>query len=123
MSVNKPSMQAGQAMVLLGAPIYLFMSAFEHNCKGAVTNQILPAELKLPDSLHDQRNENKHYSFKMRLYKTTMPHGLSLSTPNTISHVDTVKRLIWQKVPMTKFKKTKTKKNTEPKYYKSEVKV
>lgn len=37
-----------------GAMIYLFMSAFEHNCKGAVTNQILPAELKLPDWLHDQ---------------------------------------------------------------------
>lgn len=44
--------------------IYLFMSAFEHNCKGAVTNQILPAELKLPDWLHDQQKENKHYTFK-----------------------------------------------------------
>lgn len=44
--------------------IYLFMSAFEHNCKGAVTNQILPAELKLPDWLHDQQKENKHCTFK-----------------------------------------------------------
>lgn len=31
---------------------YLFMSAFEHNCKGAVANQVLPAELKFPDRLH-----------------------------------------------------------------------
>lgn len=28
------------------------MSAFEHNRKGAVTNQILPAELKLAYRLH-----------------------------------------------------------------------
>lgn len=94
MRVNKQNMQGWQDGVLLEALIYLFMSAFEHNCKGAVTNQILPAELKIPDSLHDQRNKNKHYSFKMRLYKTTMPHGISLSTRNTISHVDPVKRLI-----------------------------
>lgn len=67
MSVSKASVQGWQNMAPVGARIYLFMSAFEHNCKGAVTNQILPAELKLPDSLHDQRNENKHYSFKMRL--------------------------------------------------------
>lgn len=108
-------------MVLLGTMIYLFVSAFEHNCKGAVTNQIPPAELKLPDSLHDQRNENKHYRFKRSLYKTNMPHGISLSTRNTISHVDTVKRLICQKVPMTKFQKNNNTRNQ--KYYQSEVKV
>lgn len=94
MNVNKESMEGWQIMVPVGTRIYLFMSAFEHNCKGAVTNQILPAELKLPDSLHDQRNENKHYSFKMRIYKTNMPRDISLPTRNTISHVDTGKRLI-----------------------------
>lgn len=31
---------------------YLFMSAFEHNCEGTMTNQVLPAELKLPNRLH-----------------------------------------------------------------------
>lgn len=107
MSVNKPSMQGWQKMVLLGAMIYLFVSAFEHNRKGAVTNQILPAELKLPDSLHDQRKENKRYSFKMSLYTTNVPHDISLSTRNTISHF---KRLIWQKVQITK--KEEEKNNT-----------
>lgn len=87
-------MQGWQKRALLGAVIYLFMSAFEHNSKGAVANQILPAELKLPDSLHDQRNENKHYSFQMSLNKRKMPRDISLSTRTTISHVDTVKRLI-----------------------------
>lgn len=28
------------------------MSAFEHNCKCAMTNQVFPAELKLPNRLH-----------------------------------------------------------------------
>ena len=28
------------------------MSAFEHNSKGTVTNQVFPAELKLPNWLH-----------------------------------------------------------------------
>lgn len=28
------------------------MSAFEHNRKGTVTNQVLPAELKLANRLH-----------------------------------------------------------------------
>lgn len=31
---------------------YLFMSAFEHNSKGTMTNQVFPVELKLPDRLH-----------------------------------------------------------------------
>lgn len=31
---------------------YLFMSAFEHNREGTVTNQVLPAELKLANRLH-----------------------------------------------------------------------
>ncbi len=28
------------------------MSAFEHNGKGSVTNQVFPVELKLPNRLH-----------------------------------------------------------------------
>lgn len=59
MSVNKPGMRARRKALLLEAAIYLSVSALEHNSKGAVTNQIPPAELKLPDNLHDQRNENK----------------------------------------------------------------
>lgn len=31
------------------------MSAFEHNSEGTVTNQVLPAELKLPDRLHGKQ--------------------------------------------------------------------
>lgn len=94
MSVNKASAQERRKTALPGAVIYLFMSAFEHNSKGAVANQILPAELKLPDSLHDQGNENRHYSFQMSLYKRKMPRDISLSARTTMSHVHTVKRLI-----------------------------
>lgn len=64
MSINKQTKEGWRDIARRGAMIYLFMSAFEHNCKGAVTNQILPAELKLPDWLHDQQKENKHYTFK-----------------------------------------------------------
>lgn len=32
--------------------MYLLVSALEHNGEGAVANQVLPAELKLPDGLH-----------------------------------------------------------------------
>lgn len=31
------------------------MSAFEHNSKGTVTNQVFPVELKLPNRLHGQQ--------------------------------------------------------------------
>lgn len=41
-----------QYLICLMCVNYLFMSAFEHNCKGAVANQVLSAELKLPDRLH-----------------------------------------------------------------------
>lgn len=72
----------------MAAMIYLFMSAFEHNREGAVTNQILPAELKPPDRLHDQRQQNKHYFQEYQpLNKTTMPHDISLSAGNSISRV------------------------------------
>lgn len=32
--------------------LYLLVSSFEHNSKGAVTNQVFPVELKLPNRLH-----------------------------------------------------------------------
>lgn len=76
--------------------IYLFMSAFEHNCEGAVTNQILPAELKPPDGLHDQRKQNKPYFQEYEpLNKTTMSHDISSSARNSISRLKkNVRRLI-----------------------------
>lgn len=48
----------GKDRFVLGCISYLFMSAFEHNCEGPVSNQVFPVELKLPNSLHEKiRNE------------------------------------------------------------------